>query len=118
MKRQERIRLNKTLRKRRTRASIHGTSSVPRVSLFRSNRYLSVQLIDDEVHRTLIGLSTRQLEEPPKKKMERATVLGARLAEEAQRLHIKRAVLHRGAYRYHGQVKAFADAARNAGLSL
>lgn len=91
---------------------------MPRISLFRSNRYLSAQLINDETHRTLIGLSTRQLEKPPKKKMERAAALGTRLAEEANKLHIKRAVLHRGAYRYHGQVKAFADAARKAGLLL
>lgn len=118
MKRTERIRKNKGLRKKRTRFNIWGTAAKPRVSVFRSNRYLYAQLIDDERGKTLIGASTRGIEHAKKPKTEKAARLGELLAEKMKKADIPNAVLHRGSYRYHGQIRAFAEAMRKSGIRL
>lgn len=98
-------------RKRRTRACIVGTSSRPRLSIFRSNTRVSVQLIDDAAGKTLIAAHS-------KKSVKASEALGAKVAHEAKKAGIEKAVFDRGAYQYHGNVKAVAESARSAGLKI
>jgi len=84
------------------------------LSIFKSNRYLYAQLIDDEKGATLAAASTRGL--AGKSMMEKATGLGAAIAGAAAKKHCSKVVFDRGGYRYAGRVKAVADAAREAGL--
>jgi large subunit ribosomal protein L18 len=105
-------------RRRRVRAKVSGTAARPRLSVFRSNRGISAQLVDDEGGRTLAAVAWT--EEPLKGlgRMEQATKVGALLAQRAQEAGVERAVFDRGGYRYHGRVKALADGAREGGLAL
>lgn len=111
MKRVKKINEQRIRRARRTRARIKGTTERPRLSLFRSNTGISVQLIDDTRGITIV--SARD-----KKGVARAAQLGKKIAETAQKAGIAKAVFDRGAYRYHGNVKAVAESAREAGLQL
>jgi large subunit ribosomal protein L18 len=105
-------------RRRRVRAKIAGTATRPRVSVFRSNRGLSAQLVDDVARRTLAAVSWHEPELRSLAKAERATRAGALLAQRAKAAGIDDAVFDRGGYRYHGHVKAFAEALREAGLTV
>lgn len=98
--------LAQTKRKRRIRARITGTAARPRASVFRSLRRLSVQLIDDTAARTLASASG----EPE--------AVGVAVAAAATKLGIKAIVFDRAGYRYHGRVKAVAEAMRAAGLEF
>lgn len=109
--------LNKELRKNRSRAKIFGTADKPRLSVFRSNRYTYVQLIDDANGRTMASASTREISKQGKK-VDLAKKLGAAIAEKAKKVGIKSAVLHRSSYAYHGRVKAVVEGAREGGLKL
>jgi large subunit ribosomal protein L18 len=109
----EQIRLR---RRRRVRAKVRGTAARPRLSVFRSNNGLFAQLIDDEAAVTLV--SAQWTEAKDLKSMERATKVGALLAERAKAAGIERAVFDRGGYQYHGRVKALADGAREGGLAI
>lgn len=110
----------KIRRKRRVRAKIFGTAQRPRFSVFRSNRHSYVQLIDDENGKTLVSASTKetagQVSKMPKTKQ--AEALGELIAKKALTQKIKTAVFDRGSYKYHGRIKAMADAARRAGLKF
>ncbi len=110
--------LNKKLRKARSRAGISGTASVPRVSVFRSNRYIYAQLVDDKAKRTVASASSRALKEKKLKKSDAAKLVGQNLGETMKKLGLKSAVFHRGAYRYHGRVKAVAEGLREAGIKI
>ena len=105
-------------RRRRVRARVHGTAQRPRISVFRSNRGISAQLIDDDHGHTLVAAqwTEQDLRELPP--MEQAAAVGTRLAERAREAGVQRAVFDRGGYRYHGRVKALADAAREGGLTV
>jgi large subunit ribosomal protein L18 len=105
-------------RRRRVRAKISGTAARPRVSVFRSNRGISAQLIDDIAGRTLAAVNWTEadLRSPPRG--ERAARAGQLLAQRAQQAGVTTAVFDRGGYRYHGHVKALAEGAREAGLAL
>ena len=105
-------------RRRRVRAKISGTAGRPRVSVFRSNRGLSAQLIDDVVGRTLAAVSWAEPQLRPLGKSERTTSAAKLLAERAKKAGVSEVVFDRGGYRYHGHVRAFADALREAGLKL
>ena len=105
-------------RRRRVRAKVVGTPERPRIAVFRSNRGLSAQLIDDANGRTLAAVQWYEAELRSVAKAERATRSGALLAERAKAAGIERAVFDRGGYRYHGHVRAFADASRGAGLEF
>lgn len=108
---------NQERRKNRNRAKIFGTAEKPRLSVFRSNRYVSLQLIDDTAGKTLLTLSTKDLKSG-KTKSERARLLGEQLAEKSQKIGIKKAVFNKGPYKYHGRIKAVAEGARSKGLNL
>ncbi|HVE68160.1 MAG TPA: 50S ribosomal protein L18 [Solirubrobacteraceae bacterium] len=105
-------------RRRRVRAKVRGSAARPRLAVFRSNRGISAQLIDDDAGVTLAAVTWT--EDPLKglDRMEQATKAGGLLAERAKAAGLERAVFDRGGYRYHGRVKALADGAREGGLAL
>ena len=105
-------------RRRRVRAKIQGTAQRPRISVFRSNRGVSAQLIDDDAARTLAAVNWTEDELRSLGRMEQATRAGALLAERAKAAGIETAVFDRGGYQYHGRVKAFADGVREGGLTV
>jgi len=103
-------------RRRRVRAKVSGTPTRPRISVFRSNRGLSAQLIDDVSGRTLAAVSWFEPELRPLSKLERTRRSGQALAERAKLAGVSEAVFDRGGYRYHGHVRAFAEAIRETGI--
>jgi large subunit ribosomal protein L18 len=105
-------------RRRRVRAKVHGTRERPRVSVFRSNRGVFAQLIDDEAGHTLASVSWTEPELRSLSPIDQARRAGAVLAERAKAAQIERAVFDRGGYRYHGRVKALAESAREGGLEF
>jgi large subunit ribosomal protein L18 len=105
-------------RRRRVRAKVSGTAERPRISVFRSNRGVSAQLIDDDAGRTLAAVNWTEADLRTLKPMEQATRAGALLAERARAAGVSSAVFDRGGYRYHGRVKALADGAREGGLAF
>ncbi|MFZ0089599.1 MAG: 50S ribosomal protein L18 [Solirubrobacteraceae bacterium] len=105
-------------RRRRVRAKVSGSAERPRISVFRSNRGIFAQLIDDDSARTLAAVNWTEAELKDLSPTDQARRAGALLAERAQAAGIESAVFDRGGYRYHGRVKALADGAREAGLRL
>ncbi len=106
-------------RERRIRGKMHGTALRPRLSVYRSSKYVSAQLIDDDARRTLLGVTQKQVAGDTKgTKTDIARQVGVSLAKLAVEKKIKKAVFDRGSYRYHGRVKAFADGAREGGLEF
>jgi large subunit ribosomal protein L18 len=103
-------------RRRRVRAKIHGTAERPRISVFRSNRGLFVQLIDDDAARTIASVNWIEPELRSLKPMEQAKRVGELLAERGKAAGIEAAVFDRGGYQYHGRVRALAEGAREGGL--
>ena len=106
--------------KRRIRKIVSGTAERPRMSVFRSNTQISVQLIDDKAGKTLLSVSSlcKEIAEERGNKTEQATFVGAAVAEKAKAAGIENVVFDRNGYLYHGRVKALADAARNGGLNF
>ena len=100
----------------RTRAKVQGTAARPRLSVFRSLKHISVQLIDDSVGKTLASSSDAAVDSKGKKGMEIATLVGTDIGSKAIAAGAKEVVFDRGSYKYHGRVKALADAARESGL--
>ena len=105
-------------RKRRIRAKVSGTTTRPRLSVFRSLRGFFVQAIDDEKGRTLASASMQELRKKAKNTVEGARQVGELLADRLEKLKVKSAVLDRSGYRYHGKVKAFAEAVREKGITM
>ncbi len=103
-------------RRRRVRAKVTGTAERPRISVFRSNRGVFAQLIDDASGRTLAAVNWTEDELKSLKRMEQASKAGQLLAERAKAAGIETAVFDRGGYQYHGRVKALAEGAREGGL--
>ena len=102
--------------KYRIRKSVNGTAERPRLSVFRSNKQIYAQVINDLTGTTLASASSLGLETMPKK--EQAAKVGALVAEKALAAGITSVVFDRNGYLYHGRVKELADAARNGGLNL
>lgn len=109
---------NKKLNRRhlRVRSTISGTKDRPRLSVFRSNRGMYVQLIDDLSGKTLISANSKELKINKDKKVDLSFKLGKLLAEKSLKKNINKVVFDRGGYKYHGRVKAVADGAREGGL--
>ena len=105
-------------RRRRVRAKITGTAERPRISVFRSNRGIQAQLVDDLAGRTLAAVTWTEAELRGLKPMEQAGRAGELLAERAKAAGVGTAVFDRGGYQYHGRVKAFADGVREGGLTV
>jgi large subunit ribosomal protein L18 len=111
---------NKTLKRARrhakVRAKISGTSEKPRLSVFRSNKSIYAQIINDETGETLVSAS--DVKESKGTNLERAVKVGTLIAENAKAKKITKVVFDRGGYLFAGRVKALADAARKAGLEF
>jgi large subunit ribosomal protein L18 len=105
-------------RRRRVRAKVRGTAQRPRISIFRSNRGIGAQLIDDDGGRTLAAVTWTEGDLKGLPRMEQASKAGQVLAQRAKEAGIDRAVFDRGGYRYHGLVKALAEGAREGGLAF
>lgn len=103
--------------RRRIRSKISGTSERPRLSVFRSNKHIYAQLIDDLAGTTLAAASTRE-GDASGSGTEASKGVGQRIAQRAKEAGVERAVFDRGGYRYHGNVKALAEGAREGGLQL
>jgi large subunit ribosomal protein L18 len=105
----------------RIRKIVSGTAEMPRLSVFRSNKQISVQIIDDIKGVTLISASSLEKEISTTNginKVQQAELVGKRIAEKALKANIESVVFDRGGYLYHGRIKALADAARNGGLKF
>lgn len=101
----------------RTRAKLFGTADRPRLAIFRSNRSMYAQLIDDEAGKTLAAATSADMK-GKKAKTDGAKFVGEAIAKKAATLGVKSAIFDRRSYRYHGRVKALAEAARVAGLKI
>lgn len=104
--------------KRRIRKNITGTSSMPRLSVFRSNKQIYAQIIDDSTGTTLVSASSYNNKAAKGTKIEQAAVVGKEVAEKAIKAGIEKVVFDRNGYLYHGRVKSLANSAREGGLKL
>jgi len=104
--------------KKRIRKIVAGTAAKPRMSVFRSNKEISVQLIDDVAGVTLAAASSQGLKDAKGTKIEVAQAVGKAVAEKAVKAGIETVAFDRNGYLYHGRVKALADGAREGGLKF
>jgi large subunit ribosomal protein L18 len=112
------VRDARTRRHKRVRRKIFGTAERPRLVVFRSNRGIEAQLVDDLEGKTLAAASWLQLKAGKGSKMTQAAEVGKLLALNAKQAGVETVVFDRGGYLYHGRVKALADAAREGGLKF
>jgi large subunit ribosomal protein L18 len=105
-------------RRRRVRARVRGSAARPRLSVFRSNRGIFAQLIDDDGAKTIAGVSWTEAELRKLAPLEQAKRAGELLAERAKAAGVSSCIFDRGGYRYHGRVRALAEGAREGGLSF
>ena len=114
-KNQRRLRIKKRIRK-----TVIGTSERPRLSVFRSNKQISVQLIDDIEGKTLLSASSllKDIASKEGNKIQQAEYVGGAIAERAKAIGIENVIFDRNGYLYHGRVKSLADAARKGGLKF
>ena len=110
------IREARARRKRRIRGRINGTTERPRVSVFRSNKAIYAQLVDDAAAATIVAARSAEVDGSGLKKSEVAKKVGELLAQRAKDKGIERVVFDRSGYLYHGRVKALAEGAREGGL--
>ena len=112
------VRKARERRHRRVRGKIFGTAERPRLVVFRSNRGIEAQLVDDLEGKTLAAASWLQLKGAKGAKTDQAAAVGKLLAQNAKKADVETVVFDRGGYLYHGRVKALADAAREGGLKF
>jgi len=110
-------------RKRQIRKHINGTAERPRLAVYRSLNHIYAQLIDDQQNHSILTVSDLSVEIKSKikketTKTEKSTLVGELIAQKATDKKIKKVVFDRGGFKYHGRIKALADAARNAGLEF
>ena len=111
---------HRIMRHRRIRAKIKGTKERPRVSVFKSNRHIFVQLVDDESGKTIISSKVVSAKKTKIKgsKSDKAIEIGKNVAEKAKTAGIIEVVFDRGGYKYHGRIKAFAEGLRRGGVKF
>jgi large subunit ribosomal protein L18 len=105
-------------RHERIRLGLRGSADRPRLSIFRSAKFIYAQVIDDETGRTLAAASSREAGLAGNGKVDAAKAVGRTLAERARAAGVERVVLDRGGYQYHGRVRSLAEGAREGGLDL
>ena len=105
-------------RRRRVRAKVHGTAERPRISVFRSNRGVFAQLIDDDAAHTIAAVNWTEADLRKLAPMEQAKKAGEMIAKRAADAGVSACVFDRGGYRYHGKIKALAEGAREGGLKF
>jgi large subunit ribosomal protein L18 len=111
-------RQSRARRHKRVRKHVSGTAERPRLVVFRSNRGIGAQLVDDDAGKTLAAASWLDMRDAKVAKTEQAAEVGKLLAQKAKAAGVKTVVFDRGGYLYHGRVKALADAARKGGLQF
>lgn len=117
MKNASKIKQQKRIRRHtRIRSKVQGTQDRPRLSIFKSNKYLSAQIINDDSRSTLVAGTTKGMK--GKSEIEKAEILGQELAKQALAQKISKVVFDRGGYIYTGRVEALAKGAREGGLSF
>ena len=104
--------------KHRVRGKVHGTAECPRLSVFRSNKQIYAQIIDDRAGRTLAAAGSLGADDAKGPKLDQAAAVGKMIAEKAKAAGIESVVFDRNGYLYHGRVKSLAEAAREAGLKF
>ena len=115
----KRYKNQRSLRHRRVRSKISGKAESPRISVFRSNKFITAQAVDDVLGVTLLHVNEKDLEGVEKlTKTQKATKLGEKLAKDLLEKNIKKVVFDRGGYKYHGRVEAVAVGARSGGLEF
>lgn len=110
--------LKRQRRHKRVRSKIKGTSKVPRLCVFRSNKHIYGQLIDDEKRKVLLVAKDLEIKKLPKGKVAIAKEVGKLIAQKAIERKIKKVVFDRGGYKYHGRVRALAEGAKEEGLKF
>ena len=115
---QKRRNENRIRRRARVRAKVFGTSQKPRLSVYRSLKYIYAQLIDDSQRKTLASASSREVASKKKDTKEAAAQVGMLLAKKAKEKGISRAVFDKSFYKFHGRIQLLADAAREHGLEF
>ncbi|PIR42515.1 50S ribosomal protein L18 [candidate division WWE3 bacterium CG_4_9_14_0_2_um_filter_35_11] len=112
------IKTAKERRKFKVRGRITGTAEVPRICVFRSNRFIYAQAIDDVFANTIASCASKSLKEVPeaKTKMDFALETGKALGESLKKLNVKKAIFDRGYYKYHGRVSKLAEGLRSSGV--
>lgn len=105
-------------RKRRIRAKIKGTEKRPRVSVFKSLKGISAQVVDDEKSTTIASAYSREIKQAGKNNIESAKKVGVLIANKCIEKKIKEVVFDRSGYKYHGKIKALADGVREGGLKF
>lgn len=114
---QRKIKLRTRARALRVRRSLNSAGSV-RISVYRSLNHIYAQIINDQEHKTLVSCSTMDFDNIKGSKKEKAHAVGVKLAEKAKQLGIESGVFDRGAYLYHGRVKALAEGLREGGFRV
>jgi large subunit ribosomal protein L18 len=117
---------NRNIRRKRralrVRKHVRGEAAKPRLSVFRSNKHIGAQIVDDQKRVTLFGISTLSKEfkgtDNAKKSKGAAREIGKRIGEAAKKMNVEHVVFDRGHYKYHGVIAELADAAREAGLTF
>lgn len=112
------LKADRLKRQKKVRGKIKGVSDSPRLSVFRSNRYIFAQAIDDSKGETVASMSERDLKDKSKIKAERAKEVGMLLAQKLKKLKIEKIIFDRGAFRYHGRVKSLAEGLREGGIKF
>lgn len=108
----------KLRRSHRTKAKLFGTAKIPRIAVFRSNKFVSAQAIDDEKMNTIVSAESKKVAKGKMNKTESAKVTGLELGKLLLEKGIKAGIFDRRSYRYHGRVKALAEALREAGIKI
>ena len=111
------LKANRLKRQKRVRAKIMGTKEKPRLSVFRSNKHFFAQAIDDGEGKTLVSISESEIKEG-KTKIEKSKALGLLFAAKLKKSKQNKVVFDKGAFRYHGRVKAFAEGLREGGIQF
>lgn len=120
MDKNKKKKVNRKMRHLRIRSRIFGTAEKPRISIFKSNKNIFIQLIDDVTGKTMISskVVSSAKSKLKGKKSEKSTEIGKMLAEKVKEAGIKEAIFDRGGYKYHGRIKALADGLRAGGLKF
>ena len=105
-------------RRRRVRAKIRGSAERPRLSVYRSNRGISAQLVDDDAGKTIVAVNWTESDLKGLDRMEQAKKAGEQIAKRASDAGVETCVFDRGGYQYHGRVRALAEGAREGGLAF
>lgn len=111
------LKASRIRRQKRIRAKIRGTDNMPRLSVFRSNKYIYAQAIDDQNGKTLVSVSEKEIKEG-KTKTEKSKILGLLMSTKLKKKKKDAIVFDKGSFRYHGRVKAFAEGLREGGLKF